>query len=109
MNYMFDLRCGIFDMETKYSGVTTFRNAGGTTLFADQATLELDETATTISVALRNEMLIRGVLVRPSIGFKYYSDVAVIDHPQTDFAPITPVSLSTDSATMYTAGLELAY
>lgn len=103
-----DLAFGVYDMNADYEGTSVFRNAGGVVTDTGSVTTNLNEVATTFDVGLRMDSTIRGVLVQPSINFKYISDMVAIDHPQTENAVFNnPVSIRTDDAIVLSAELSI--
>ncbi len=99
-----DLNFGIYDMDGKYDGRSVFRNAGGAVLNTSSVVDEIKKTAFTLDVGLRMDTNIRGVLVRPGIHFKYFTDMVSMNHPQTIVAA-DPVRLTTKDA--YVLGLNV--
>ena len=104
--FMLDTNLGFYDLTYNYDGASRFFDNAGNQYHNDQIALRGTEGVTAFDIALRTDMVMAGVLVRPTIGMKYISDMPTIIHPNTNvLAP--PVRLSTESSYFLNFGLEI--
>lgn len=103
----FDARYGIYEMDAEYYGVSTAHDAGGTLTNETHFSTGLTKTTSTVDLAVRTDLYVGGWLVRPTIGFKYFDDMAQIDHPTGIGSGGT--SISTDNAYIFNGSLEFSF
>lgn len=104
--YMLDTNLGFYDLTYEYDGVTRFFDNANNQYHADQVGIRDTQGVTTFDLALRSDWVVSGVLVRPTIGMKYISDMPTIIHPNTNVAA-PPVSLTTASSYFLNFGFEI--
>lgn len=104
--FMLDANLGFYDMTYDYDGRTRLFDATNVQVHADRVNLRGTEGVTSFDLALRTDFNMSGVLVRPTVGMKYISDMPSIIHPDTN-ALIAPVRLSTESSYFLNFGLEI--
>lgn len=104
-DFFFDTSFGIYDLNVIYDGTSTTTDAAAIIDTAD-VTSRLSSSAFTYEAAIRYDMQFAGVLVRPTIGVKYITDMPSIVHANDI---LTPVSLTTDDALLLEGGWELVF
>ncbi|WP_417736028.1 hypothetical protein [Rosistilla oblonga] len=103
----FDARYGIYEMDADYFGTSRIYLGTGALFSESQVSAGLKQTTTTVDLAVRTDVCVAGWWVRPSIGFKYFDDMAQIVHPQRPSN--SPTTLATDSAYIFNGSLEFVF
>ena len=104
---MLDTNLGFYRLDADYQGSTRLADTANVAFHTDQVNLTRSFNATTLEIALRTDWNIQSVLVRPSIGMKYISDMPTIMHPQLNGGGANPVSLDSSSAYFLNFGFEI--
>lgn len=103
---MLDTNVGFYDLNYNYDGNTRLFDTGGVLDHTDRVRLDGSTAVTSFDLALRSDMIVSGLLVRPTIGMRYISDMPSIVHPQTN-SFLAPVRLTTESSYFLNFGLEI--
>ncbi|MEZ6088655.1 MAG: hypothetical protein R3C05_11625 [Pirellulaceae bacterium] len=106
--FYFDARFGIYEMDADYAGISNIQSLPGGALTRGTALDTLTQTTTTFDLAIRTDMYIWGMHCRPTVGFKYFDDMASIDHP-AGIGVGDSATLRTGQAYFYNATLEFLF